>query len=113
MSSFFISMVYSNLKFISLGTGLTTLAVNNYLSNTNNSNNNENIENDYVVIKNIPTAPIFPKKFLIVKPYNLNIKVKTRFLNFECYKKYLKNKRKNKRKKQNNKKRKHIYYNVN
>lgn len=96
MSSFFISLLSNQL--LSVGTGLSGIVLTNYLLSDNSVN--KNIDNDYVLIKkNIPSAPKLPINSKLYKPYNLNINIKTRFINFDSYKKYLKNKKKRHQKK--------------
>lgn len=105
MSSFFISLLSNQL--VSVGTGVGGLILTNYLFSDDKTKSNRDINNDYVLIKkNIPNAPKLPEIKKNKNNYNKQLNVKVRFANFDCYKKYLKNKRKRHKKKLN--KYKHI-----
>ncbi len=66
----------------------------------NNDIKDIDLTNDFVLVnKMIPTAPMLPLNGYLYNQYNLNINVKTRFNDFGCYKRYLKNKRKRQHKK--------------
>lgn len=100
MSSFVISLLSNQL--VGVGTGVGSLIVGKYLFSNDKTITNNDINNDYVLIKrDIPYPPELPEIKSKPKSNRNTLNVKVRFANFDCYKKYLKNKKKRHKKKLN------------
>lgn len=114
-NSYFIGTLASSVTAIGLG-------INTYYNTENNNNQDNKIKknnifdptSDYETKENfinitngiIPDPPKIPNNLLKKKDTTLKIKYRTRYDNFEQYKRSLRNKNKRKRQKQNRRKKK-------